>query len=322
MNDSTDQKPVLSVIVPIYGVEKYIERCARSLFEQTLENIEYIFVDDCTKDKSIDILKHVIDDYPDRKSQITILRHDVNKGLPQARKTGISVARGEFIAHCDSDDWIDTDMYRQMIEEAIEGNADVVVCDYFIHDGKKTIKSVQGCHDTTPEQFIECILLQKDYWALWNKVFRRKKYENNIIYPTCYMGEDMALCLQLIQYCDKIVYINKPFYYYFKNLESMSNKLSTETVLRNFYAVKDNTDIVMGVYSHKTKRVIKSGLIYIQYNAKAHLFPLVHRKEYRYLFLNTYPKLFRKMLFCFDIPFKCKAKYICALLGYYPRKID
>ena len=77
----------ISVIVPIYGVEQYIERCARSLFEQTMnEGIEYIFVDDCTKDNSIYILNRVLEDYPERRHQVTLLRHDVNKGLPQARK--------------------------------------------------------------------------------------------------------------------------------------------------------------------------------------------------------------------------------------------
>ena len=81
--------PKVSVIIPVYGVEKYIERCARSLFEQTLEDMEFIFVNDCTKDNSIDILLRVIDEYPKRKSQVHILNHEFNKGLPVARQTGI-----------------------------------------------------------------------------------------------------------------------------------------------------------------------------------------------------------------------------------------
>ena len=99
--------PKVSVVIPVYGVEKYIERCARSLFEQTLDDIEYIFVNDCTKDRSIDILNEVINDYPARKQQIRIVHHKENKGLPFARQSGWQVATGEYVANCDSDDWVD-----------------------------------------------------------------------------------------------------------------------------------------------------------------------------------------------------------------------
>ena len=96
----------VSVIVPIYEVERYIERCARSLFEQTmLSGIEFIFVDDCTPDYSIEILHNTLKEYPEREAQVTILTHSANKGLAAARKTGVRAARGEYISHCDSDDW-------------------------------------------------------------------------------------------------------------------------------------------------------------------------------------------------------------------------
>ena len=80
--------PKVSVVIPVYGVEKYIERCARSLFEQTLDDIEYIFVNDCTKDRSIDILNEVINDYPARKQQVRIVHHEENKGSALARLSG------------------------------------------------------------------------------------------------------------------------------------------------------------------------------------------------------------------------------------------
>ena len=121
--------PKVSVIVPVYGVEKYIERCDRSLFEQTLEDIEFIFVDDCTPDKSIEILKNVLEDYPLRKKQVLIISHEKNMGLPIARQSGLKVASGDYIIHCDSDDWVDTTMYEKMYNKAIEDGSDVVVCD-------------------------------------------------------------------------------------------------------------------------------------------------------------------------------------------------
>lgn len=127
--------PKVSVIVPIYGVEEYIERCARSLFEQTMDDMEFIFVNDCTKDNSMDVLQRVMKDYPNRREQIKIICHTENKGLPQARKTGILVSTGDYIAHCDSDDWMEHDAYQLLYEKAINSESDMVFFDYCRTDG-------------------------------------------------------------------------------------------------------------------------------------------------------------------------------------------
>ena len=88
----------VSVCVPVYGVEKYIERCARSLFEQTMkEGIEFIFVDDCTPDRSMEILERVREEYPERTRQVKIVRHPENQGLTGARNTALKEAEGEFL---------------------------------------------------------------------------------------------------------------------------------------------------------------------------------------------------------------------------------
>ena len=97
----------VSVIVPIYKVEKFIEHSVRSLMEQTLPEVEYIFVNDASTDKSFAILKKVISEYTNRVRQIVFLEHKVNKGLPAARNTGLSVATGKYVFHCDSDDFIE-----------------------------------------------------------------------------------------------------------------------------------------------------------------------------------------------------------------------
>ena len=120
----------VSILVPIYGVEKYIERCAVSLFEQTYKNIEYIFVDDCGTDNSIGILKDVIDRYPCRKEQTRIIRHTRNRGLAAARNTAVKEATGEFICHVDSDDWVDQTLIEQLVSKQIENDADIVSVNY------------------------------------------------------------------------------------------------------------------------------------------------------------------------------------------------
>ena len=102
---SIKHKPPVSVIIPIYNVEKYIERCVRSLMEQTLNDIEYIFVNDCTPDRSIEILQRTIAEYPQRKKYIQILTHDRNRGSACARNNGVKAATGEYIIHCDMISW-------------------------------------------------------------------------------------------------------------------------------------------------------------------------------------------------------------------------
>ena len=128
---------MVSVCIPVYGVEKYIERCARSLFEQTMtDGIEFIFVNDCTNDRSIEILEQILSEYPQRKNQVKIIHHDTNQGLTGARNTALKYAQGEYIIHCDSDDWVDIKMYENMYNKAIETDADMVYCDYKLESSK------------------------------------------------------------------------------------------------------------------------------------------------------------------------------------------
>lgn len=132
----------VSVIIPVYGVEKYIERCVRSLFEQTLDDIEYLFIDDCTPDRSIDILKQVLEEFPHRKCQVVIHRMKQNSGQAKVREWGMRNATGEYVIHCDSDDWVETDMYRLMYDEAKRIDADIVMCGYKVTDGQTVLVSL------------------------------------------------------------------------------------------------------------------------------------------------------------------------------------
>jgi glycosyltransferase involved in cell wall biosynthesis len=131
--------PKISIIIPVFRVEKYIERCVRSLFEQTLDDIEYIFINDCTPDNSMMILSNLIEQYPYRKSQVKIIHHTINKGVSAARNAGLKTATGEYIIHCDSDDWVEKDMYESLYDKAIAEDADMVGCDFYCEYKKKSI---------------------------------------------------------------------------------------------------------------------------------------------------------------------------------------
>ena len=125
-------RPKLSVIIPIYGAENSIEKCAESLFRQTLDDIEYIFVNDCTPDRSIEVLQSVIDRYPNRRDQIRIINLPTNFRLAAARNIGLKQAKGLYVIHCDPDDWVDTTLYEDMYSLASRRDYDIVSCDYMV----------------------------------------------------------------------------------------------------------------------------------------------------------------------------------------------
>lgn len=208
--------PKVSVVIPIYKVEKYIERCVRSLFEQTLDDIEYLFVNDCTPDGSMNILARVMEDYPKRKSQTRILKMPTNGGLAAVRRQGIKLATGDFIIQCDSDDWVDTDLYEKMYIKAIQTRADIVVCDLkdvyqthsvihynpeFCFNAKETIKK-----------------LYKNYFHLStaNKLVRRSILVDNKLLPYegINMWEDNGLMYRVFYCANGLAQVRDSYYNY------------------------------------------------------------------------------------------------------------
>lgn len=240
-----NSSPKVSVVIPVYGVEKYIEKCAISLFRQTLHDIEYIFVNDCTKDSSIEVLLDVIERFPNRKNRISIINHEVNMGLPAARRTGVLAAKGDFVIHCDSDDWISDDLYEKMYQSISISNADVAICDIICTDGVTITSKKQGTNTLDLNSFLHDVVRMKSSWSLVNKMFRRTLYSEDIIFPTAYMGEDMALCLQLLSACHNLTYINDSYYYYLTNLQSESRKEDKETIIRLYDMFSHNFNIVL-----------------------------------------------------------------------------
>lgn len=222
----------VSVIVPIYKVEKYIERCARSLFEQTLKDIEYIFVDDCGNDRSIDILQNILKEYPERNEAVKIIHHERNKGLPAARATGIKLANGEYIIHCDSDDWVETDMYETLYDAAKNEDADFVWCDFIDEfPGKSNYRKEENTTD--PEILIKDILRGKNHGTVCNKLVRRELYTENDIRPLegVNIWEDLYLSVNILLHAKKIAYVNKGLYHYSQqNSSSLLSSLSLNKI--------------------------------------------------------------------------------------------
>ena len=208
--------PSVSVIIPIYKAEKYIEKCVRSLFGQTLSDIEFIFVDDHSPDKSISVLKKILEAFPSRKSQVKIISLLENKGLANARTVGLMHATGLYVAHCDSDDWVDLDLYDKMFSLAQKENSDIVVCDVLNeYKDKRELKS----YDNIPRNPRSAITnIHKNFFDMYNcnKLVRRSVYIENKILPFSgiNMWEDNGLMYRIFYYSNKLSKINDSLYHY------------------------------------------------------------------------------------------------------------
>lgn len=254
MSDRNIFRPKVSVVVPVFNMADYISESAESLFRQTLKEIEYIFIDDASVDNSIDILKDVIERFPERKSQIRIISHKENQGIAATRQEGIELATGDWIIHCDSDDVLDLDAYSAMVDAAEKNRADIVICDFmeFYPDGRtRTIK--HAWNTIAPFQLLEGISGSGNlsiHGALWNKLIKRELYENVVFPKNVGFCEDVTALMQITtQNPDiKIIGLSSPFYKYRKSGNTLSSrdneKMNREIslLIADIEKLKNNSD--------------------------------------------------------------------------------
>ena len=238
----------VSIIVPVYGVEKWIERCAVSLFEQTYEDIEYIFVNDATQDKSMTVLTEIIQHYPERAEDVHIIHHPINKGISAARNTGVNNATGEYIWQVDSDDYIATDAVQQFVEMAEEHEADVVICDVNVvtNSGIRT----EMVEYNSKEDYIRRLILHTEKCAHWNKFYKRSLFVNFGIRADeqIRLADDYAVTPRLLYCAERVVMYHAPLYFYeTRNQSSYMHNLSRAAIESQHHA----DEILMAFFADK-----------------------------------------------------------------------
>ena len=298
----------VSVIIPIYKVEKFIERCARSLMEQSLQDVEYIFVDDATPDDSIQILNRVIADYPDKIHSVKILTHERNQGLPAARNTGLATATGEYIFHCDSDDYVELNMLESLYRVAIERQADIVWCDWYLSFETNERYMKQPAY-STPMEALKAMLGGAMKYNVWNKLVRHSLYiDNGVSFPSGYgMGEDMTMML-LFAHAKKVAYLPKAFYHYVKlNTNAFSQTYSEKHLEELRYNVQNTESKLKELFGDALEQEIS----FLKLEAK---FPflLSHDKCKRKLWREWYPEANRYILKNHNISTRSRIIQWCA----------
>lgn len=212
--------PKVSIIVPIYNVEKYLERCIDSLIGQTLDDIQIILVNDGSTDNSGKIAKEYAIKHQDK---IMYLEKE-NGGLSDARNYGLPYATGEYIAFLDSDDYIDKEAYKTMYDKAKQENADYVECD-FIWEYPNKIKEDKRVEYKNKKEMLAFVRV-----VAWNKLIKREVIEeNNLEFPKGLRYEDVEFTYKLIPHLNKVSYIDKYFIHYTQRENSIANVQNART---------------------------------------------------------------------------------------------
>lgn len=294
--------PKVSILVPVYGVEKYISKCAESLFSQTYSNIEYIFVDDCTPDKSIDMLLATLEHFPERKSQVSVIRHDRNKGLGAARATAFEASSGDYIIHADSDDFLATNCVETLVGKALENDADIVdgaYCEYSesetgkphfpYHGNTETLLKMTLCHNIVKHQ-------------VWARLYRRTLLANNgiesvegIDYCEDFVITPLVLFHAKRTYTDNIVY-----YYRTDNSSSYTHHISEKNVISFLKAC----DLVVTFFENNDKvgryaTAIDIEKVNVYREAKRNGFSIEKTREYfNHRICNSFLRKICEMIEC------------------------
>ena len=302
--------PSISVIVPIYNVEKYIGKCARSLFEQTLRDVEYIFVNDGTPDASLEVLRLVVDEYPDRASAVKIVDKPKNEGLPAARKSGLAVASGEYIVHCDSDDWMEPGMLERLYSEARTYDADGVVCGWMRGDQpafSKYTRSGENCRD----YIFEDMIAMREMQSVWRYMFKREIYSKGVAFPRYNQGEDHALVVQLAYYSKSIYCIAQPLYHWRYNEESITHSSSAQTILSRFEGACANARQVESfLRQHGEKDRLGSQIVAMKLCCMFYMRPLLRQGEGIGKWRKEFPEINGQVLFNPYICLSHKVEYL------------
>lgn len=233
-----NNKILVSVIVPVYNVQDYIEKCLDSLIHQTLEQLEVIVVDDGSTDKT----GLIVDEYQNKyKSKIKVI-HKKNEGVSIARNVGLEKATGEYIGFLDSDDWVNYDMYGKLYKLAIKDNCDIVACDTLaIYPDKKVLIESHINETSTTED-----LMLNAYAVIWNKIYKREIIDGIKFKEKMNFCEDVQFLYMVYPKIKKIGVIHETLHNYLQRVGSL-----TYTYNEKLYQLIDSLDDIVNYYKEQ-----------------------------------------------------------------------
>ena len=237
MPEASNTSPYkVSILIPLYNAEPYIERCAKSVFEQTYPNLEFVFVNDCSQDLSIKLLKQVITSFPQRKDSVVIVNHEKNKGIASARNTAFASAHGDFVMFVDSDDWIEPDAVERCVQEQQKYNSDIVTTCYKIYESNKEYVVKEELSENTKEMLVKTLKGEIN-GRLWGRLIRRNLITDHQLrfIDGADLGEDVLMMTYLWFYAKKHTFIEDCLYNYdHRNMSSCTNTFNYKNSIQSF----------------------------------------------------------------------------------------
>lgn len=281
----------LSVIVPIYNMEKSLERCIESIFQQSYKDFELILVDDGSTDSSGEICDNLRDD------RIKVI-HKKNAGLPKARETGVGACTGDYICFIDADDWIDSNYLQEMYYTIKTGDVDMVCCGYCIeyNNTKRnfTKEVTNNCREDI--DVYNCVRLlhtmESVYPYMWNKMFKRKLFDNVLFPDKHIMSEDYFILVQLLPMVKRIALIQGHLYHYVQSKESMCGSGFNKSYELAAYEYKERQAALLKLFPELEKTIIG----YRIFQELAILASMTRNKKYDYDVISFLKKDIRNCL--------------------------
>ena len=312
----------VSFVVAVYNVAPYVGECVRSLCGQTMDDIEIVIVDDGSTDNSLEIVQQVLEEFPHRKEQTKIIRHEHNMDVPQTRWDGIKAASGEYTIIVDGDDFPDTRMAEKLYEKAVATNADMVVCDHWLYT--PTSKKVRVMAPNGEDSLKSDIINLNVPVNTWCKLIRRSVYtDNDIVWPAKGYADDVVISTVTAYYSKRIAYVAEPLYHYRYNPKSYSRGLDEQTRMRMFEDYKVNWQILHQFMSRENLlEKYEIGVFKGKMRVKLLLLSLFPKRDYVRLYFKTFPEIDRAFLFGnkYRKPSYRERVWVVALwLGFYPR---
>lgn len=205
----------ISIIIPVYNAEQYLERCINSIVNQTFRNYECLMIDDCSTDKSLKMCKNIAK----QDIRFKVYHKEKNEGIAKARKTGIEHANSDYVIFIDNDDWIEPQMLEELYNKAVDGNYDMVYCDFYLETLDKTTIFKQPPVESK-YSFMKQVLSWDGFVPVtWNKLIKTELYKK-IDFIAVNFSEDRLIMFQILYFCKNIAYINKSLYHWCHNPKS------------------------------------------------------------------------------------------------------
>lgn len=292
----------ISVIIPIYNSALYLKQCVDSLMKQDIDEIEYIFINDASTDDSSSVLINILKNYPNKHSRIIDL--EKNGGISNARNIGLKYAKGEYITHCDSDDWIDGNMYSTLYQLATSNNADIVACN-FVDEYENYYKIHFQPYSTNMEENIRRLLNGDIFPSLWASIIKRELIStHNLSFPKdLNMGEDLLFNVQAFFYANKIIHDDSQFYHY-RHGESSVCVRKTRKSIDSDIAIAGHIETFLD--TRGLSQVFRKEISYRKFFSKLALITNFNNKRAYKEWLQIYPETHQDILSFNNIEIKLR----------------